>query len=253
MSEYRVGVVARLSGVSIRTLHHYDEIGLLHPSGRSDAGYRQYSADDVARLRQILFYRELDFPLEQIAAILADPDAGAEEHLRHQHRLLRERKLRAERLLNAIETEMEARRMGLSLTPEEQLELFGTDELDGYLKEAEQRWGESGAYKESQRRTATYTKDDWVTIKREADENITAFARALRSGKPPDGEAAMQLAEAHRQHISRWFYECPLERHLALAALYVSDSRYTKHYDELAPGLADYVHDSIQANATAHR
>ena len=94
MTEYLVGDVARLSHVSVRALHHYDAIGLLTPSARSPAGYRLYSGADLRRLQQILFYRELGFALEEIAEILADPAAGTDDHLRRQHRLLRERRAR---------------------------------------------------------------------------------------------------------------------------------------------------------------
>ena len=249
VNEYTVGEVARLSSVSVRTLHHYDEIGLLRPSRRSDAGYRLYSAEDLARLRQILGYRALDFSLERIAAILADPDADVDDHLRRQHRLLRERRARDAALLSAIETEMEARQMGISLTPEEQLEVFGTDRFADYQAEAEARWGDSDAYKESQRRAAAYTKEDWLKIRAEADDNIQSFAAALRTGRPPTSEVAMRLAEEHRLHISRWFYACDHAKHRAIAELYVSDPRYAKTWDEIAPGFSRYVHDAIVANA----
>ena len=129
MSEYRVGEVARMSGVSVRTLHHYDDVGLLVPSGRTESGYRLYSAADLERLQQILYYRELDFGLDGIAEMLDAAGAPAEAHLRRQHRLLRVRLARTQELISAIESEMEARRMGMSLTPEEQLEVFGTDRL----------------------------------------------------------------------------------------------------------------------------
>jgi DNA-binding transcriptional MerR regulator len=238
-----------MSGVSVRTLHHYDEIGLLVPSGRSDAGYRLYSAGDLQRLQQILFYRELDFGLEQIAEIVADPAAGTDEHLRRQHRLLRQRLARTERLINAIEHEMEARNMGISLTPEEQLEIFGTDELAELSQEAEQRWAQTDAWRESQRRTAAYTKEDWLAIKHEADENVAAFVDALNSGEPATSSVGMDVAEAHRQHISRWFYPCSYEAHRNLAQLYVSDPRYSKTYGKHAPGLPQYIHDAIAANA----
>lgn len=249
MSEHTVGEVARLAGVSVRTLHHYDEIGLLPPSGRSESGYRLYSAGDIERLRRILFYRELDFPLEEIARILVDPDARDDDHLRRQHRMLRERRARDEALLRAIEQEMEARKMGISLTPAEQLEVFGATTHEQYAEEAERRWGDSPAFEQSRRRTAAYTKDDWVAIKREADETTAAFARALRAGEPSDGTAAREVAEAHRRHISRWFYDCDHEMHRRLAELYVTDPRFTASYDDVTPGLARYVHDAICANA----
>jgi DNA-binding transcriptional MerR regulator len=114
MKEYTVGEVAGLSHVSVRTLHHYDDIGLLTPSGRSAAGYRLYSGADLRRLQQVLLYRELDFGLDEIAQILADPDAAAGDHLRRQHRMLRQRQARDRALLCAIEKEMEARQMGIS-------------------------------------------------------------------------------------------------------------------------------------------
>jgi len=249
VSAYTVGEVARLSGVSVRTLHHYDAIGLLRPTGPSDAGYRLYSGPDLERLRRILFYRELELGLDAIADILADPDARDDDHLRRQHRLLRERRTRTDALLNAIENEMEAREMGISLAPEEQLQIFGTDRLDEYAREAGQRWGKTEAWKESQRRTAAYTKDDWLQIKREADANIGAFAAAIRAGEPPTGRVAMDLAEAHRQHTTRWFYDCTYERHRALAELYVSDSRFVEPWEGIAPGFSRYVHDAIVANA----
>jgi MerR family transcriptional regulator, thiopeptide resistance regulator len=249
MREHTIGDLARLAGVSVRTLHHYDEIGLLVPSGRSDAGYRLYSGENLARLRQILFYRELDFSLEAIAAALKDPQDGAHEHLRRQHGLLRTRRQRIDALLEAIEHEMEARAMGISLTPEEQLEVFGTDQTEQWSDEARERWGHTEARRESQRRTAAYTKEDWIEIKREGDANTESFAQALRDGELADSARAMDAAEAHRRHISRWFYKCTREMHTGLAALFISDERFALSYERHAPGLARYVHDAIRANA----
>jgi len=246
---YTVGEVARLAHVSVRTLHHYDGIGLLTPSARSAGGYRLYSESDLLRLRQVLFYRELEFGLDEIAEILADPSAGTDDHLRRQHRLLCNRHARDQALLAAIEREMEARKMGISLTPEEQFEIFGTDRLEEYTEEARQRWGDTDAWQQSQRRTAAYTKDDWIAIKAEADASINGFTSALRAGEPATGTVAMDLAEAHRQHISRWFYDCDYQMHRGLADIYTSDDRYIAAYDEIEPGLALYVRDAMYANA----
>jgi DNA-binding transcriptional MerR regulator len=246
---YTVGAVARLAHVSVRTLHHYDGIGLLTPSARSQAGYRLYSEPDLHRLRQILFYRALEFGLEEIAAILADASAGTDDHLRRQHRLLRQRRARDQALLAAIEREMEARKMGMSLTPEEQFEIFGTGKLAEYTEEARQRWGDTDAWQQSQRRTAAYTRDDWIAIKAESDASINGFADALRAGEPATGTVAMDLAEAHRRHISRWFYDCDYAAHRGLADIYTADDRYIAAYDEIEPGLALYVRDAMYANA----
>jgi MerR family transcriptional regulator, thiopeptide resistance regulator len=247
MSEYTVGQVAQRSSVSVRALHHYDEIGLLAPSGRSEAGYRLYSHQDLVRLRQILFYRELDFGLEQIGAMLADPEVGVAEHLRAQHKLLRERLARTEQLLHAIENEMEARSMGISLTPEEQLEVFGPETPAKYESEVQERWGRTEAWRESQRRAVAYSKRDWVEIKAQADANLAAFAQAMTAGEPAGSATARALAQEHREHISRWFYECSPAMHARLAELYIADPRFAAHYDKVVPGLAQYVHDAVLA------
>ncbi len=187
VDEYTVGEVARLSGVSVRTLHHYDSIGLLSPGARSPSGYRLYREADLRRLRQVLFYRELDFGLDEIAEILADPATGTDDHLRRQHRMLRERAARTSALLRALEKEMEARTMGMALTPEEQFEIFGTDRMEEHAEEARQRWGDTAAWQESQRRSAAYTKEDWIAIKAEADASIRGFADAMRPASRPPG------------------------------------------------------------------
>ncbi|GAA0632776.1 MerR family transcriptional regulator [Sporichthya brevicatena] len=249
MDGYTVGEVAKLAHISVRALHHYDELGLLTPAGRSPAGYRLYSNKDLHRLQQILFYRELEFSLEEIAAMLADPDVGVDDHLRRQHRLVRERQARNAALLAAIEKEMEARSMGMSLTPEEQFEIFGTDKIAEYQEEAKQKWGDTDAWRESQRRSARYTKEDWIEIKEQAGANIEGFLAAIRAGEPADGPVAMQLAEEHRQHLIRWFYDCGPDMHRGLGDLYISDPRYMAEYDKLAPGFSHYVRDAFHANA----
>ena len=247
---YPVGEVARLSHVSVRTLHHYDEIGLLTPQHRTAAGYRMYSDADLRRLQQILFYRALEFGLDDIAEMLADPDATADDHLRRQHQLVRAQIDKRRELLAALEKEMEARKMGIALTPEEQFEVFGTDKVGGeWAEEAEQRWGDTDAYRESQRRTAAYTKADWAALKAESDQGLRDFRDAMQSGEPPTSETAMALAEAHREFLTRWFYDCGYDMHRNLAEMYLADERFKQTFDAVAPGLASYVSDAIVSNA----
>ena len=244
-----VGEVAALAGVTVRTLHHYDRIGLLSPSERTPAGYRRYTPSDLDRLHQVLVYRELGFPLEEIATLLDDPAADPLAHLRRQLALLRDRLDRTRAMVAAVEKEMEAHTMGISLTPEERFEVFGEHDPSQYDAEVEQRWGETDAYRESRRRTSSYTKDDWLRIKAEGADVERRFAEALRSGVAADSEQAMDVAEEHRQHISRWFYDCPPEMHAGLGRMYVEDERFTAHYEQIAPGLAQYVSTAVQANA----
>jgi MerR family transcriptional regulator, thiopeptide resistance regulator len=246
---YSVGRVADLSGVTIRTLHHYDEIGLLSPGGRSEAGYRVYEEADLQRLQRILFYRELGFTLKVISTIIDDPHTDSMGHLRRQRRLLVERIKRLGAMVDAIDYEMEARTMDINLTPEERLEVFGEFRPEDHAEEAERRWGDSEAYKESNRRVSKYTKEDWLTLKAEAEKVQNRLAVAFESGLAPDSEEAMAAAEAHRQHISRWFYECTYEIHCGLTDMYVSDERFRSNYDTQAPGLAAYIKQAAHANA----
>jgi len=246
---YSVGQVADLAGVTIRTLHHYDEIGLLSPSGRSAAGYRIYEEADLERLQRILFYRELGFSLEEIATIVDDPRTDVVGHLRRQRELLTERIKRLRSMVATIDYEMEAEMMGIQLTPEERFEVFGDFRPEDYAEEAEQRWGDTEAYWQSQRRVATYTKEDWQRIKAEEEEVRANLAAAFAAGLTPDSEEAMAAAEAHRQHISRWFYECSYDTHRGLTGLYVNDERCRAHYDALASGLAQFIREAAHANA----
>ena len=244
-----VGAVATLAGVSVRTLHHYDAIGLLRPSERSGNGYRRYGTDDLERLQRILAYRELGFELAAIQALLDDPDVDRLEHLRRQAALIDTRIERLQAMRTTLRKTMEAHSMGIDLDPSDLLEVFGDADPSEHAAEAEERWGGSEAYRHSQARTRSYTKAEWLSIRREAEGIEAEFATALGDGVPADGERALEAAEAHRRHIDRWFYPCDPAMHLALAEMYEADPRFKAHYDERAPGLAHYVAQAIRAAA----
>ncbi|MCF3938653.1 MerR family transcriptional regulator [Gordonia sp. Z-3] len=247
--EYTVGAVARLVGISVRTLHHYDHIGLVVPSGRTGAGYRVYDDADVERLHRVLTYRQLGFSLEQIATLLDDPSVDALAHLRDQHELLTDRIDRLRRMVAAVEDMMNAKRDGIQLTAAEQAEIFGDDwPGEDYAAEAEERWGDSDAWRQSQERTAGFSKGDWQAVKAQTDALEERLAEAMRAGVMPGTPEANALAEAHRASINR-FYDCGHEMQVNLAQMYLADPRFTAHYDERAEGLAQYVHDVIVANA----
>ncbi|MEU1014625.1 MerR family transcriptional regulator [Streptomyces sp. NPDC005898] len=245
---YSVGQVAGFAKVTVRTLHHYDEIGLLVPGERSHAGHRRYGDADLDRLQQILFYRELGFPLDEVAALLDDPDADPRAHLRRQHELLTSRIERLQKMAAAVESAMEAKKMGINLTPEEKFEVFGDHDPDQYAQEVEERWGDTEAYRESRRRSASYTKDDWKRINDELAAVHAHLADLLAQGVAADSVAAMDGAEEHRRHICRHHYECPHEMHACLGRMYVDDERFTAFYEAIRPGLAVYMRDAILAN-----
>ena len=245
---YSVGQVADLACVTVRTLHHYGQIGLLEPADRSGAGYRRYSEDDLQRLQHILFYRELGFSLDEIATILSDPGANTSAHLRRQRELLNNRIGRLKVMVAAVEKELEAFTMGIQLTPEEKFEIFGPNYSEDYETEAEQRWGNTDAWAQSQARTATFTKQQWIEMKGAGDDLNRRLAAAMTGGATPDSAQAMDLAEEHRRSIET-FYDCSSAMHRGLGEMYVADERFARTYDAVAPGLAEWLRDAINANA----
>ncbi|PTL76992.1 MerR family transcriptional regulator [Vitiosangium sp. GDMCC 1.1324] len=244
-----VSQVARLAGVSVRTLHHYDEIGLLRPSGRSEAGYRLYAQSDLQRLQQVLFFKELGFALEEIIRIVGDPAFDLRAALLMQRQLLTERATRVHALLKSVDAALESLEKGTVMTKEEMFEVFGDFDPSKYEDEARERWGNTEAYKESARRAARYTKKDWEKIKAEGEELTRELAAQLEAGRAPTEPGVMELAERHRGYISRWFYPCSHEMHRGLGELYVNDPRFTANIDRVRPGLAEYTRDAFRANA----
>jgi MerR family transcriptional regulator, thiopeptide resistance regulator len=246
--DYSVGQVSRIAKVTVRALHHYDEIKLLSPTARTAAGYRRYRDADLDRLQQILFYRELGFSLEEIAAILDDRTGTPSEHLRRQHGLLLDRISRLQEMAAVIERTLEAKKMGINLTPEEKFEVFGEGYVD-YEEEAGERWGETEEWKQSQHRAAKYTKEDWTRIKSEADALDARINAEITAGAAADSDQAMDVAEAHRQHITRYFYDCTYKMHCNLAEMYMADERFTAYYETIVPGGAAWFREAILGNA----
>ena len=252
---WTVGEAAQLAKVSVRTLHHYDEIGLLEPSGRSAAGYRLYEQDDLERLHQVLLFRELGFSLDEIRQIMLDPAFDRTEALRAQRSLLTEKAQRTQAQLAAIDRALAAEEEGTTMTDQERAGMFG--ELfdgfnpDDYEEEVQERWGTTEAYKQSAERTKRYTKADWEQIKAEMDENTAEFVALMDAGIPSDSPEAMALAEAKRAHISKWFYDCPTEFYVNMASIWVNDPRFTKNIDKAKPGLAAYSYAAVQALVTS--
>lgn len=246
-----VGQVAQTFGVTVRTLHHYDEVGLLSPSERSRAGYRLYTADDLERLATIVTYRRLDLPLDEVAALLRG-DGSSIEHLRRQRDAVMSKVGELHGLVDAIDARLEREMNEQPATREDLKEIFGDGFKDEYQTEAQERWGETDAWKQSAKRTQGYTVADWEQIKAETEQLGEQMVAAKRSGEPATSEAAMDAAEAARQHLSRWFYDCSPQFHRNLGDMYVSDPRFTKTYEDQEPGLAQYTRDAIHANADRH-
>jgi DNA-binding transcriptional MerR regulator len=250
---YSVRQVADLAGVTVRTLHHYDRTGLLTPGGRSRAGYRLYDDADLARLQQILFYRELGFSLDEIAAILEDPQANALEYLRDRQRRLAEEIARLQRLAEVAERAVEVQQTGVPMTPEERFEVFGDITFDlSYATHAQLKWADSPGQREAMARAAAHTKEDWRRLMAEAAEWRAELLDAFDAGEPVDGERATDLAERHRAHVTRWFTDCPPAMHRRIADDFAADPRafaLVVPPSQQRPGLAAYLCKAVHANA----
>jgi DNA-binding transcriptional MerR regulator len=245
-----VGSIARLAGVTVRTLHHYDEIGLVVPGGRTAAGYRTYGSAEIERLQEVLFFRELGFGLEEIKEIVGRPTYNRAVALDRQRELLEARADRLRSLIEAVDRAAQAERTGIKMSNEDALGVFGDFDPAEYEEEAKERWGETDAYKQSAQRTARYTKQDWASIKAEADAINQRFLALMAAGAAADSDAALDIAEEHRAHISQWFYACSKEIHTGLGQMYVADVRFKENIDNAGEGLAEYMSAAIAANTT---
>jgi len=246
---YTVGEVARLANVSVRTLHHYDEIGLLEPSQRSDAGYRLYTDDDLVRLQQVLLYRELDFTLDEIGQVLCDQDFDPLDALVAQRQLVADKLKRDEGLLALLDKTILAMEGGIQLDKEEMFEIFGDFDPAEHEEEAKERWGETDSYKESSRRTARYTKADWQRFKDEQEAVGARMVALFDEGVEPTDSRSMDVADEARLQIDKWFYPLSREQHVCLGEMYVADPRFKANYEKQREGLAQWLCDAIKANA----
>lgn len=248
---YQVKEVAQLAGVSVRTLHHYDELGLLVPSARTAAGYRLYRDDDLLRLQQILIGRELGLSLEDIRRSLDDPGFDRRAALRAQRAQLQTRAHRTAEMLRAVDRALALIEEPMTTT-DDMKQIFGGFDPARYEDEARERWGETDAYQVSKQRTARYTRADWERLAAEQAAIYADAYAALQAGVAADAPAAMDVAERHRLSIDRWFYPCAPSMHRGLADMYEADARFAENIDKHGAGLTPYLAAAIRANAARH-
>ena len=227
---------AQQIGVSVRTLHYYDEIGLLKPS-EVDAqnGYRFYDERSLERMQEILFYRELDFSLKTIAQILLSPDYDKQQALTWQRKLLFAKKERLERLIDALDS---LEKGEVFMKPNNEYE----DLKNKYAEEVRQRWGSTDAYKESQQRNTDFSQAASLL-----DAVFEEFAELDRSGISPDNEAAKIQVEKLQRCITDNFYTCTNEILAGLGQMYAADVRFKNNIDKHGEGTAEFVSQCIKS------
>jgi DNA-binding transcriptional MerR regulator len=235
---YTVSELARMAGVSVRTLHHYDHVGLLAPDARTPAGYRLYGQAALLRLQQILFYKELDLSLDEIRRILDDPDFDQVAALRQHRQALQARVQRLSRLLHTIDRTIDKLTEGdMGLTDEELYEGFTQEQIEEYKREARERY-DPDLVAESERRVKAMSRAQWDAVQAEGDAVNRGLA-ALADRDPGDPEVQALIAR-HHAWIEN-FYLCSAEVYRGLGQGYAQDHRFRAFYDKYRPDLADFL------------
>jgi len=238
---YTVHQLAELANISARTLHHYDQIGLLKPF-RATNGYRHYNENDLLKLQQILFFRELNFPLTEIKEILTAKDFNMMHALQDQKKLLSLQKKRLGKLITTIETTIHKINQNIPMNDQELYNTFSDNEIDQYAAEAKQRWGNTKAYQQSQVRYGKLTKAQKGELKKQSEKLLQEIASLMKL--PPSAKEVQLLITKHYEGL-RNFYDPNPTIYRGLANMYIEDSRFTAHYEQYAFGLAQFMHDAM--------
>lgn len=232
---------ADLMGVSVRTLHYYDEIGVMKPAIVDEQnGYRFYDEKSVERMQEILFYRELDFSLKNICSILSSPDYDKETALKEQKELLILKKNRLEKIIAALNSHQKG---------EELMKAYDNTEFEvacnKYAKEAKERWGKTDAYAEYENKTKGYSKENYNELNQEMESILEEFARCMQNGIDPGSVKTQGLVKKLQKYITENYYICTIEILADLGKMYTTDERFKKNIDKYADGTAEYISEAI--------
>lgn len=238
--------LAKKTGISVRALHYYDEIHLLRPEEVNDSGYRFYGEQQIKRLSQILFFRELEFPLREIQKILDSPDFDERKALLSHRHLLMLKKERYERLIKSVDQ---------ILKGDSKMDFKAFDKTEyqnaqkAYQEEAKKRWGTSKEWKEYQEKMKAKPKKSAEIIE-EGEAFWKRFAQHL--SEKPDSPAVQELVKEWQKYLTENFYTCSDEMLGHLGEMYVSDERFTSYYEQFGKGMAQFVCDAIRAYCKSH-
>ena len=228
---------AEITGVSVRTLHYYDEIGLLKPAFVDEwTGYRHYDEESILRMQEILFYRELDFSLKSIDEILSSPDYDKEKALREQKQLLILKKERLEGLISAIDRAEKGENI---------MTAFDNSEFENYKHEVKEKWGNTDAFKEHAEKTKNYSREKWNSLSDEMNNIFGEFSVCMKNGIHPDSEDVQSLVKRLQNHITENYYQCTKDILAGLGQMYVYDERFRNNIDKNGDGTAMYVNEAI--------
>lgn len=238
----KIQQVAKRTGVTVRALHHYDAIGLLRPAAVTEAGYRLYNDEDLSRLQEILFFRELDFPLAEIKTILQAPGYDRTEALAQHRKLLALKRARLDGLIDLVDQTLKGRNTM-------EFKAFDQTAYDQakaqYAEEAKARWGDTEAYRQSAAREKNRAPEENARLAAEGQTILAEFGRLV--GSNPAGAEAQALVARWQNHICTAYYDCGKEMLACLGQMYVADERFTQNIDQNGPGTAAFLAQAIEA------
>ncbi|MFF2529088.1 MerR family transcriptional regulator [Brevibacillus sp. NPDC058079] len=245
--EYTVQKLGLLASVSTRTLRYYDEIDLLKPARINSSGYRIYGQQEVDRLQQILFYRELGVSLEEIKEILDSPTFDSERALREHREKLLERRAQLDALIANVDLTLAQREGTSTMTDKQKFEGFKQKMIDEnedkYGAEIRAKYGNEQIEKSNQK-VKGMSEDQYAALEKLNEELHETLAQAFSTGDPAH-ELAQKAADLHRQWLSFYWDSYSKEAHAGVAQMYVDDPRFTAYYDKEQPGVAEFLRDAV--------
>lgn len=245
--EYTVQKLGNLTGVSTRTLRYYDEIGLLKPARKSSSGYRIYGRQEVDKLQQILFFRELGLELEQIKHIVNDPNFDHNQALEAHHEKLLAKRMQLDLLITNVEKTISTKKGESTMADKEKFEGFKQKLVDDneqqYGSEIRSEYGDE-LVDQSNAKMLKMSEEQYLEFTRLEQQVLASLADAVKTGDPSSKEA-LQTAELHRQWLSFTWPFYSKEAHRGLADMYVADERFAAYYDKAHPGAAQFLRDAI--------
>ena len=246
--EYTINRLAKLAGVSTRTLRYYDQCGLLPPKAVRTNGYRIYGETEVNRLQQILYYRELGVELSEIGRILSEKDFDGLSSLQNHLAALREKRARLDLLIGNVQKSISAMKGETTMTDEEKFEGF----KEKLISDNEQKYGQEIRTKygvetvdRSNAKLKNMTKEQYGELETLTQELNNTLKAAFAQGDP-GSELAQKACELHKQWLSFYWDHYSKEAHRGVAQMYVDDPRFTAYYDAIAPGCAVFLRDAVQ-------
>lgn len=239
---YTVKALAKLAGITVRTLHHYDKIGLLSPNHKNESGYRIYTNEELDTLQQILFFRELDFSLDEIKGILGSPDYNRVEALYMHRDLLQKEKNRLETLIQTIEKCIMEEKGGQEIDMTEKFKGLSKAEIEAYREEAKERWGKD-MVEASEARMKERGLTDHEALQKQLEEIFVQVASVMDKDVS-DGNVQAQVVKL-REYMNQ-FYDCTDDIFTGLANMYLEDERFYKNISQYGRGLPEYLAKAMQ-------